>query len=184
MATITIPADYDVVAIAEAAGSTDLLELKYNNGELTVDDVTQENLDNALAAYVHDPLLNYQVSAKMEVDAFAADVRHRFITTGSGQEMIYLRKEDQAEAFKTAGYPEGNLSDYPLVEAEAIAMSDTGEQVADQILAQRDLWMTAGSAIERERRLGKIIIDQQLSEAGVDSAKANALAALDAIVAP
>lgn len=145
----------------------------------------QATLDAAwatVAASLPTPSLDdIKLIAKYTVDMFAGKVRQRFITTGSGQEMIYLRKEDQAEAFKAAGYPEGNLSDYPLIEAEAIATDDTGQQATDAILAQRDLWLSAGATIERVRREGKNTIDQQLSEAGVDVAKNATLAALDAI---
>jgi len=119
--------------------------------------------------------------AKVVVDDKATEVRKRFISSGAGQEMIYLRKEQEAQAFKDAGYPEANIADYPLVEAEAVATDDTGQQAADAILAQAAIWVAAGANIERERRAGKIVIDQQLGEAGINAAMNNAIAALDAI---
>lgn len=119
--------------------------------------------------------------AKSIIDATAGKVRTRFITYAPGQEMTYVRKEAEAEAFKAAGYPEGDISDYPFIEAEAAALSDTGEMAADTILLQRDSWETVGANIERERRTGKIAVDAQGTVGDVETARDAALAALDAI---
>ncbi len=181
MAKITVPVDYDLQAIAIAAGNTDIELRTWQDGEFTVDDVTQEDLDAALAAYTHDPLAKPKEDADIAIDNKAAEVRKRFISCGDGIEMTYMEKREEAKAFKDAGYPEAQIADYPFIEAEAIATSDTGTQATDAILAQCAAWKIAGAEIEKQRRLGKVQIEQQLGIGGIETARDNALAALDAI---
>lgn len=53
MATIEVPADYDLVMIATTAGQPDPDMRSYHDGVLEVLGVTQEELAAALAAYSH-----------------------------------------------------------------------------------------------------------------------------------
>ncbi len=122
-----------------------------------------------------------KIKAKHLIDVITGATRSKYLTLTAGQEMTYLKKEADAEAFKLAGYPEVDIADYPWIQAEAIAQDDTGQQVTDMILAQRDAWLTIGVKIEEERMKGKVQISQQLGYDGINTAKEIAIAALEAI---
>ena len=174
--------NYDLEAIVRAAGQTGPLNYNYFGGYLFVEGVLQDDLDAAAAAATPiDPMVYAQGLAKKEVDRIAGKIREKYLTLTAGQEMTYLKKEDDAEAFKLAGYPEADIADYPWIQAESNAQNDTGQQVTDAILAQRDLWLTIGTQIEEERITGKVQIDQQLGSDGINTAKETAIAALEAI---
>lgn len=145
---------------------------------------TEQEVEDFYAAYIADPerLVEKKSAAKRTVDRRAEYIRRGYITFGDGQAMTYLRKEDEAEKYKTAGYPTiGSPVDYPWIQAEMDATGLSGQQAADLILAQRDAWLTVGTAIEKERRLGKVNIDAATDEAGVNTARDNATAALEAL---
>lgn len=57
MAQVTCCAEYDLRAIAAAAGSLGLDSVSYQNGELVVTDVEQGALEAALAGYDHSVAL-------------------------------------------------------------------------------------------------------------------------------
>ena len=116
-----------------------------------------------------------------EIDSAAEAARQRYITPGAGQAMEYLQKATEAEAFITANYPEGNLADYPYVQARANATGTNGQTAADSIIATRDAWLILGAAIGQARESGKFTVEAAADLAGVDAARDAALAALAAL---
>lgn len=182
-AQVTIDSSqYDLLALGQAAGQPDASKMSYVDGDFIVEDIDQSALDDAVAAATpRDLVQEIKEEANVALDDKAAEVRKRFISCGDGIEMTYMEKREEATAFKDAGYPEAQIADYPFIEAEAIATDDTGTQAADAILAQCTAWKVAGAEIEKQRRLGKVQIEQQLGVGGVETARDNALAALDAI---
>ena len=107
---------------------------------------------NATTSLWETSLVNAQLSGKFDIDKAAETARHRYITQGSGQAMVYQEKAAQATAFILAGYP-ADLTGYLLIEAEANATGKSATDAADDIIVQRNSWLVLGSAIE-ERRLG------------------------------
>jgi len=129
-----------------------------------------------------DRLGEYKLVARGKVDIAAERARRRYLSFGSGQAMSYLRKEDDAQAYKDAGYPAlGSPVEYPWVNAEAEATNVTAQQAADTILAQRDAWLVIGVQIEKERRIGKENIDAANDEDGVNTARDTVIAILEGI---
>ena len=143
---------------------------------------TQTDVDNALYDYASEVLTvptidsttlqtalsNYTVSFDAEelaniddikdeqyrrIDIAAGLKRDEYITVTEGQEMTYIRKAEDAQAYIDAGYP-GDSSPYLWVDAEATATGQTATVVADNIKAQNDAWVVAGTAIEAVR-IGK-----------------------------
>ena len=163
MAQITVTADYDLVGIAEAAGSTDPDARYYSEGVCYVDDVTQEDLDAALLAFDADAyaLGSAQQQAKLIIDEAAERARLRYITGGAGQAMAYQEKGEEAADYIAAGYP-ADLSSYPFIEAETIATGKTATQAADDIIDQKSAWITVGSHIEKVRLGGKKDVDDAI----------------------
>ena len=125
-------------------------------------------------------LVEYKTIAKYSVDSAAERARLRYITNGAGQALVYQKKEEEARAYVTAGYP-ADTSTYPFVEAEINATGKTKEAAADDIVAQADAWITTGASIEEQRLAGKKAVDDAVDTAGVDTAKDAAVALLDAI---
>lgn len=145
---------------------------------------TDTDVNNFYASYLAHPdrLVEQKTEAKRLVDEAAEVARLRYVTTGSAQAMVYLRKETEADAYKLAGYPAvGSPNEYPHLTQEAANTGQTEQQVADLIIATRDLWIEKSALIEGERMGGKKNVDDAADESAVDTARDNAVAALDAI---
>jgi hypothetical protein len=123
-------------------------------------------------------LAEQRARANARIDEQAGIVRRRYITAVTGQESTYLVKERQAEAYKRAGYAGAVPA---LVQAEADATVQTAQQACDAILAERDLWIAKAAQIERERRKGKLAVAAATTQAGIETARDAALAALEAL---
>lgn len=121
-----------------------------------------------------------KLGAKLAVDAYAEQVRLKYINAGSGQALIYQKKAEEAAAYVDAGYPV-DLSSYPFIEAEIDATGKTKEQVADDIITARDTWTTIGIQIEKTRLGGKKNIDDATSRTEVVSARNDTITALEAL---
>lgn len=112
---------------------------------------------------VLDPILH------AKVDEEAGEIRKRYLTTVPGQEMTYLRKEQEARAFMLD--PEGS---YPFLQAEAQATNVTVAELAAVVLANADIWGEIGAAIEGLRMGAKTAIT-----AATTAADKNAAATVD-----
>lgn len=113
-----------------------------------------------------------------EVDAKAEEVRQRFVTGGASQAMVYILKNQQAAAFKAAGY----LGIVPsLVQAEATASGKTPQQAADFILLQADACTTAAANVDTIRRSCKFACDALLTLADIQARCQTAISQLEAI---
>ena len=145
--------------------------------------------DAQAEAIQHPPITldTAQTAALSAIDAAAGAARARYITTVAGQAETYLRKEDQARAYKLAGYPSTSTVAYPLVLAEAQAIygsTPTSTQIkaaADGIISQADDWMAKAMEIERVRRVGKIAVSSATSVAAVNAAQDASVAGLAAV---
>lgn len=131
-------------------------------------------------------LAEAQAAALAAIDAEAGAARARYITVAQGQDATYLSKAEDARAYKSAGYPAANVADYPYVQAEAEAVhgpAPTAAQVqavTDNILAIAAAWAVKGAAIERARISGKLAVSAAVDVAGVETARAAAVAELGA----
>lgn len=125
--------------------------------------------------------------ARVAIDAEAGAARARYITVAPGQETTYMLKEAQSRAYKAAGYPSATVGDYPMVDAEAQALhgaAPTAAQIqsaTDGIIAQADAWIAKAAQIERARIAGKRAVAAAVDVAGVESARAAAVAELGAL---
>jgi len=115
------------------------------------------------------------------IDAAAGRARARYITIAPGQEATYLEKAKDAQAFIDAVYPEVSIANYPFVQAEANALGVSGQVAADGIITTRDSWLTLAANIEEERIAGKKDVNSRMVENTINTAKDNAIAALDLI---
>ena len=125
------------------------------------------------------PLQEAKKLAELEIDAEAGITRSRYITSVPGQAETYLTKAEQARAFKAAGYVD--ITAYPFVKARADAYSETARVAADTILGRQAQWLALGGVIERERELGKRLVNAATDVSAVAAAKQTALNALKSI---
>lgn len=94
-------------------------------------------------------------AAKDYIDMAASEARHRYISSGVGQESTYLMKAQQSKDFKAAGY----TGDIPsLIQAEMIATGLNAQDATDYILTQEAQWAYLAGQIETIRRTGKIAV--------------------------
>lgn len=94
--------------------------------------------------------------AEDTIDAHAAIARGRFISSGTGQDAVYVVKGQQAEAFAAAGF---NGDPPAYIAAEAAATGVTPMVAAQTILGLRDAWNNLiGPAIESQRIGGKKLV--------------------------
>lgn len=117
--------------------------------------------------------------AESAIDKGASKARARFISSGVGQDAVYVVKGQQAQAYADAGFA-GDVPAY--IAAEATATGVTAQVAAQTILALRDAWNNlVGPAIEAQRIGGKKLVRESATVGEVDSRMRAALLALEAI---
>jgi hypothetical protein len=93
---------------------------------------------------------------KDEIDAFAGEVRMRFITASPGQSETYIMKAFEAKELKSLGYPESIDPElYPLIHAEKQVDNTSTAVCCETILYMEKLWKTISANIELIRLTGK-----------------------------
>ena len=138
--------------------------------------------ENLLFDYDKPSLDELKAQAKIEIDNQAGVTRSKYITVAPGQEATYISKEQQARAYKAAGYP-ASTADYPYIAAEVAANEGdlTATEAADQIIAKADEWAVLGAIIEQTRLAGKRDVDSRIKDTTVIAARDAAIAALQAL---
>lgn len=125
------------------------------------------------------PLAESILNAENAIDRAAAQARARFISSGTGQDGVYVVKGQQAEAYAAAGFT-GPVPSYIAKEAEVLGI--TAQAAAENMLAMRDVWNTqVGPQIEGLRIGGKKKVRVATTVQGVDTELRAATQALQAI---
>jgi hypothetical protein len=97
-------------------------------------------------------LASAKLTAKQQIDDAAGEARSRYITVSSGQDAVYIMKEQQARAYKDSGYT-GPVP--ALIQSDAEAYGTTAQQAADAIITLSDTWIDIAAAIEKQRLISK-----------------------------
>lgn len=185
---LTLPASPNIHAI-QWYGTYGIIEYKAGGAEQFTDPaVIQPYLDvwQARRDEIDNPppppvptLAEAKAGAERVIDAAASAARARFISSGVGQDAVYVVKGQQAEAYAAAGFS-GPVPAY--IQAEADATGATPTVAAQTILALRDAWNnTIGPAIEAQRIGGKKLARDAATLPEVETHTAAAVAALGAI---
>lgn len=133
---------------------------------------------------IPDPILDATLGeavsyAQRQIDKAASDARSRFITVGYGQEMTYLVKQAQAQAYVDAGY-QGEVP--PFIASEAGLRGLSAQAVADEILAVALPWQNViGPKIEALRLAGKEAVAKQADVQGIDQSMRSTILQLQGI---
>ncbi|EKE78423.1 hypothetical protein [Oceanibaculum indicum] len=134
-----------------------------------------------------------KLRAHETIDIVAGAARASVLTMVPGQEMTYLRKEDQARAYLADGDPDDN--DYPLLQASVGAdaypaghpnagqLVATVAEAAAVVMMVSDAWTNLGALIERVRLRGKRLATLAETPAEVAACVAWARAAYTAALA-
>jgi hypothetical protein len=116
-----------------------------------------------------------------ELDAFAGTVRLRFAFSSSIDEEYQLTA-NQAQAFVDSGYTLDPVPDTVLSWADATGQTPTW--AADNIIATRDLYLSAIEGVRRIRLVAKAQMAQATTAREVRAIHDYATAQLDAIQPP
>jgi hypothetical protein len=146
------PADGSI--LYTASGNKSLVE-----GQDDWIEVAEQNLGDLSAwSVVNGDLVLTDIApmisaAVTRFNAAVGQVRSRFITPIPGQEMIYLRKEQEAAAYVADTSP--LMANYPMIANEIGITGGDAYQVAQTWLNMAGLWMTVAIILE-QIRLGHI----------------------------
>ncbi|NTT87832.1 hypothetical protein [Tabrizicola fusiformis] len=105
-----------------------------------------------------------RLAAIEAVNRCIGEIRARYITAIPGQEMIYLKKEEEARRYIAQEPEPSSLSDYPMIAAEIGITAPTAWQIAQ-------IWMQMSALLSS-------------TAAGLEGLRLGTIAALDAATTP
>lgn len=118
------------------------------------------------------------------IDQAASDASARYVSVGVGQDMRYLLKLEQATAYLALLSESGETpteSQYPMVQAEAVATGQTLEDAAQTIVDQNAVWMAVAAQIEAARIGGKQAVQKATDNEAVIEARDEAITTLEVL---
>ena len=86
-----------------------------------------------------------------KINAYAGKIRRKYISDIIGQDMMYLRKEQEAiEYLRLSALTADpvSLDDFPFLRREALALGQSGYELSQVILYQAQLWLDIGPRME------------------------------------
>lgn len=116
-----------------------------------------------------DPTDDDRSQAKRSIDAAAEDCRLLWVTSGSGQAMVYQEKRAEAVRWQAEG---GDPSGYPILSASVGVEAVDLDGVAALVLGTTASWLLIAASIERLRLTAKKAVDAAVTWEGIDAAKA------------
>ena len=125
---------------------------------------------------VRGGLAGAKARAISDINAGADAVRRRYVTTITGQDMLYLRKEAEARAY--VADPAQDPADYPLIIAEVGITASSAWEVAQVYLNMAALWVVAAAQLETARLGAIAAIEAAESTEDLDAIVAAACAAI------
>lgn len=111
------------------------------------------------------PLQQVQNKIRVSINQLVGEVRKAYVTDIPGQDMIYMRKEEEARRWLSEANPD--IADYPFIAAEIGVTAETGDQLAQLWLNMAHQWATVAANLEKARlmTLAGVAISQTPSEA-------------------
>ena len=108
-----------------------------------------------------------KITAKSNIDRWAGHIRSDYISLGSGQDLAYLVKENDARV--CLADPSPDATDYPMIAAEVGITGATLTDVATAVVTKANEWKIISGAIEAVRLGTKQAVDAATTEAEVDA---------------
>ncbi len=151
--------DYVIRAVVETG--PEAAELEIGGVEPPVIDGDQVVIRRTVlplpAELVAERLAQMRAEARRQIDAAAEAARGQYLTPGSGQAIVYTRKEEEARRL-LAAVAAGQAIDpaaYPHLAAEVGITAPTIEEVANVVVAMADAWSAISAQIEGIRLSAK-----------------------------
>ena len=113
-----------------------------------------------------------RATAKSTINAAVAQVRQLFITDLPGQQMVYLAKEAEAQAYTALPSPPPDLSAFPLLSAEIGITAPTAADLAALWLSMATAWRTIAAMIEPLRLSAKAAVEAATTSEQIAAAMA------------
>lgn len=165
-----------------AIGSNDLVTGKTNWIEVPEQELGDLSawkiINGALVMSNIEPL---RVEAVNMFNTRIGEVREMFITPLPGQEMIYLRKEQEARDYLNDANPV--LANYPLIAREIGITGVDANQVAQIWLNMAVLWMTVAGILEQIRLGHSAMLSSCNTIAEIDTVKVSFNSAITTFLA-
>lgn len=112
-------------------------------------------------------LAEAKLDAVRRVNSIASHARKAFITDIPGQEMLYMKKEQEALSYLAAAEPD--ITNYPLVAAEIGITAETGEQVAQVYANLGAVFLQTAALLEKARLSAVAMIEQAENTSSVQA---------------
>ena len=118
---------------------------------------------------VRGGLAGARARAISDINAGADAIRRRYVTTITGQDMLYLRKEAEARAWLADPFPDPAA--YPLLVAEIGVTAPSAWEVAQIYLNQAALWIAVAAPLETVRLTGVAAIEAAAAPDDIEAAR-------------
>lgn len=113
-------------------------------------------------------LQDYKDRILFKVDQKAEGIRNTYLTSGSGQAMVYQRKGEEATRLQSD--PDPDPKNYPILSATVGIEGATLQEVAALVIQMTNMWVEVAAAIETARLGGKAAISAATSATAVNEA--------------
>ena len=97
------------------------------------------------------PLKKVKTEAVYRVNCVADEIRRLYITPIAGQELIYMKKEEEAKTFLALETEPEDLSDFPFIGSEIGSTGMSPREVAEVFYGRSQAWKYIGVMIEKLR---------------------------------
>jgi hypothetical protein len=128
-------------------------------------------------------LIRAKSAGKQSVDYIIKQARLLFVTDIPGQEMIYLRKEQEAREFVLLDPVPVDLSEFPFIAVEIGITGQTATEVAQVFLNLASAWKMIGATLEGLRLQAYADVMSCTNTNAVDAVVASLRTATEAIIA-
>lgn len=116
---------------------------------LPSDETLQQTWNQHIIDSSPEVLKNKKEDAGRFINNQAESKRLEYITSGSGQALVYQHKVEQAQEFISGGSQ--NIENYPFIQKEANARNMSPADFANLVIQKRNEWESVGSTIEAYR---------------------------------
>ena len=135
--------------------------------------------DDGPAPEPDEPIERTRAQAIAGINRVAGEARRRWITVIPGQEMLYLEKRQEAQAYLSD--PDPDITLYPLIAAEIGITAPSAWEVAQVYLGLAAIWRQIAAPLEAARLAGIAAVEVAPDAETVAAALAQTLSAITSI---
>lgn len=127
--------------------------------------------DAEYLAFLAGPIDQHRATGILKIESLAAAERTKYLTCEKGQEMVYLKKSEQASAYRkaVANGEEIDPADFPFLTSCIGLDGDTIAEVADTILSAASYCAELLARIDKAKRTAKLAVNAASTQAEIDA---------------